>query len=54
MSTADKSANDAAVLDGSRILSLYSLPAGKVWIITEAKGDDGKRASTCLMLPEEY
>ena len=51
----DRKANDAALKDGSRIFSSYNLPNGKkIWIITEAAGEDGKRASTCLLLPEEY
>lgn len=51
----DKTANDAALLDGSRIFSSYVLKSDeKVWIITEAVGDDGKRASTCVLLPDEY
>jgi len=54
VSTADKGANDAAVLDGSRILSLYSFPAGRVWVLTEAIGEDGARALTCIMLPSDY
>ena len=42
-------------MDGSRILSAFRLKTGvKVWVLTEAVGDDGKRASTCLLLPEEY
>lgn len=51
----DKKANDAALEDGSRIFSSYVLKSDeKVWIITEAVGDDGKRASTCVLLPDEY
>ena len=50
----DKRANDVALVDGSRILSSYTFPAGKVWILTEAKGDEGHRASTCVMLPSDY
>lgn len=51
----DKTANDAALIDGSRIFSAYMLTSGeKVWVITEAVGDDGKRASTCVLLPDEY
>jgi len=26
----------------------------KIWIITDAVNDDGERASTTAMLPEEY
>ncbi len=50
----DAAANNSAVTDGSRILSAYTFPAGKVWVLTEAEGDDGHRASTCLMLPTDY
>jgi hypothetical protein len=47
--------NDLALKDGSRLLSAYRPLRGiKVWIITEAVGDDGKRASTCILLPDEY
>jgi len=46
----DKAANDAAIHEGSRILSAYLLKSGqKIWIITESD-----RSSTCLLLPEEY
>lgn len=52
----DKQANDDALADGGRLFSAYLLSDGitKVWVITEAVGDDGRRASTCLLLPEEY
>ena len=51
----DRLSNDEALLDGSRILSAYTTKKGeRIWIITEAVGDDGKRASSCLLLPEEY
>jgi hypothetical protein len=47
--------NDESVRDGSRILSAYhTLRGDKLWIITEAEGDDGRRASTCILLPDEY
>ena len=47
--------NDHALQDGSRILSAYRTFKGtKIWIISEAKDDDGKRAATTLLLPEEY
>jgi hypothetical protein len=51
----DKAANEAALQDGSRLLSTYHTRLGaSIWIITEAEGDDGKRASTCVLLPSEY
>jgi len=51
----DRGLNDQALLDGSRLLSAYRTLMGvKIWIITEAAGDDGRRASTCILLPGEY
>ena len=51
----DKQANDAALIDGSRLLSAYVLPTKvKLWIITEATDGKGQRAATTLLLPEEY
>jgi hypothetical protein len=47
--------NDEALKDGSRILSAYSTLKGKkIWVITEAVGDQGKRAATTILLPEDY
>jgi hypothetical protein len=46
----DRLANDSALVNGSRVMSVYRLPAGKtVWIITEAD-----RSATTLLLPSEY
>ena len=51
----DAEANNESLKDGSRLLSAYILKTGeKVWVITEAEGDDGHRASSCLLLPSEY
>ena len=52
----DKRANDQALLDGSRVLSAYrTLRRGAHFgIITEAVGDDGKRAATTILLPSQY
>lgn len=47
--------NDEALVDGGRILSSYTLPTGvKLWLITEAEDDDGDRAATTLLRPDEY
>ncbi len=46
----DRRANDAALKNGTRLLSSY--PVGerrRVWILTEAD-----RATTTILLPEEY
>ena len=51
----DREANEEALSDDSRILSAYIIGNGKrIWIITEAVNDEGKRASTTILLPEEY
>lgn len=55
LSADDVEANEQALRDGSRILSAYIIASGKkIWIITEAVNDEGKRASTTILLPEEY
>ena len=51
----DGQLNDAALVDGSRLLSAYKTRKDtKLWIITEAADDDGRRAATTILLPEEY
>ncbi|OJW13153.1 MAG: hypothetical protein BGO49_20360 [Planctomycetales bacterium 71-10] len=51
----DMRLNDEAVEDGSRVLSSYTLATGdRLWIISEAKGDDGRRACSTLLIPDDY
>jgi hypothetical protein len=51
----DKRANDQALVDGSRLLSAYrTLKNCRIWAITEAVDDEGRRAATTLLLPSEY
>lgn len=51
----DKMLNDQALVDGSRLLSAFrTLRNTRIWVITEAKDDQGHRAATTLLLPEEY
>jgi len=51
----NRQANDQALLDGSRLLSAYRTSLDeKLWIITEAVDDSGKRAATTILLPSEY
>ena len=45
----DKQLNDAALKDGSRLFSAYTVGNEKIWVITEAD-----RSSTCITLPSEY
>lgn len=51
----DKLSNDDAIRDGGRILSAYVLATGqRIWLITEAADENGKRVATTALLPEEY
>lgn len=51
----DKAANDAAIVSGARLLSTYAVgDAVCIWVITEAADERGWRASTCVLLPDEY
>jgi hypothetical protein len=45
----DRAANDRAVRFDGRIFSAYTVPQGRVWIITEAD-----RSATTALLPDEY
>jgi len=46
----DRAVNEESLQSGLRLLSAYRTSQGtKLWIITEAD-----RASTCILLPEEY
>jgi hypothetical protein len=54
LSALDAVRNDAALVDGSRILSAYQLRTGiMIWILSDAVDENGKRVTTCV-LPEEY
>lgn len=54
MSEQDRALNVHALEDGSRIFSSFYVEGQKIWVITDAVGDDKKRASTCILLPEDY
>ena len=45
----DRRQNEMALREGYRVFSSYKVPAGSVWIITEAD-----RSVTTILLPEEY
>lgn len=50
ISEADRGANERALQEGARLLSVYTLPtAVKVWVITEAD-----RSATTILLPHQY
>jgi hypothetical protein len=51
----DAHLNDRALVDGSRILSVYLTHAGsRLWVITDAEDAVGQRNCTTLLLPQEY
>ena len=51
----DRRANEDALVSGDRLLSAYRTLKGiKLWIITEAEDDQGNRAATTLLLPQQY
>jgi hypothetical protein len=50
LSDEDKALNEAALIDGDRILSSYkTLKGTKLWVITEAD-----RSVTTVLLPDDY
>ncbi len=55
ISEGDGDCNEAALNDGSRIMSVYATKLGqKVWVITEAADERGRRPATTILLPDEY
>ena len=51
----DARANDVAIRTGERLLSVYQTLRGvEVWVLTEAADDEGIRAATTILLPDEY
>jgi hypothetical protein len=51
---ADAASNDRAVRTGARILSVQVVEGRKIFVLTEAAGEDGQRRCTTLLFPEEY
>ena len=51
----DRNLNNAALIDGSRILSAYTTrKRERIWVITEAVNEVGLRYCTTILKPEEY
>ena len=51
----DAEANNQALKDGSRLLSAYVLSTGeKLWLITEAEDEHGRRVASTFLKPSEY
>ncbi len=47
-------ANFRALKSGERILSEWEIGGERVWIITDAENDEGKREHTTIMRPSDY
>ena len=54
LSNEDIRANERAIVEGTRILSAYTVDGQRIWIITEAVEDDGHRHATTILLASEY
>lgn len=50
----DQKANDDALKTGARLLSAYTVEGKKLYVITEAAGSDGLRASSTILMADEY
>lgn len=50
----DRELNLAAIQDGSRIMSVYHAGGVKLYIITEATDDDGRRSATTILRSDQY
>lgn len=51
----DAMRNMLALKSGARLMSVYKLSNERtMWIITEAKDDNGFRSATTVLLPDEY
>lgn len=51
----DAQLNKAVLRSGARIMSVYVVKrGGKIWIITEAANENGQRAATTVLFPNEY
>lgn len=55
VSREDGRLNDRAIDSGARILSAYETRLGvRLWVITEAENEQGERAHTTILLPQDY
>ena len=51
----DVQLNAEALRTGARIMGAYTTKqGGKIWIITEAADDNGRRSATTVLFPDEY
>jgi hypothetical protein len=49
----DAQANDRALRSGARLMGVHGVGHVVIWVVTEAVGGSGNRASTRLLFPEE-
>jgi len=54
LSAADRAANLMAHYSGARVLSAYNVNGVRLYVISEAVGDDGHRACTTILRSDEY
>jgi hypothetical protein len=51
----DRTLNDAALVDGSRLLSVYTTLKGvRLYVISEAMNNEGNRTLTTILRTDEY
>jgi hypothetical protein len=52
----DRGLNEQALIDGSRIFSVYGARGSDecLWVITEAQDDAGRRSATTILRPVDY
>lgn len=50
----DAMANERAIENGARIVSLYNEGDHQFFVITEAADEHGVRSATTVLLPEDY
>lgn len=50
----DKALNVQALVTGARIFSMYIVNDRKLYVITEAKDEQGRRQATTVLFAEEY
>lgn len=50
----DAAANEHAIENGARIVSVYNEDGQDFYVITDAVTDDGTRPCTTVLLPEDY
>jgi hypothetical protein len=50
----DRRANNAALVSGGRILSVYVVEGQRIYVITDAADEQGVRLTTTILFPREY